>query len=1210
MKTCKVILSAVAMLASGAALARNPNYNEAKVAPYTLEDPLTFADGRKLSGPADWPARRAEILGMFAKEMYGQPPPAPEAVVTELREEGPTLAGLAIRRQYRMWFKADKSGPFIDWLLVLPNRIQGNDANAVDGRVVCENTEKVPVVLMLNYRGNHTVLDDAEVPPPEGGWQRKSAARTPEESARGYLRRSASRSTVPAGFLAARGYALLTASYAQVSPDVEVHGGDDERVAYTRIFDLWPKRDESRDDNTTALGAWAWALSRGLDLAGRISEIDAKRCVVTGSSRLAKAALLAAARDDRFVVCVANQTGGGGCPLAKRDYGENVSTEMQSFPHWYCRAYAKYVDNEQAMKFDQHLLIAAIAPRALLIEGFNEGWFDTKGEFLAARAASPAWEFLGKKGLPEGAFPRNYDTSLIGESLGYVRRGGMHGISEIDWGWTLDFADRALASSPVGCCTASGTGSWPVLREYRGEGLRRVAMPIGGVGTGAISLSGRGGLESFEIRNVAEKKFTPCRQSVHPAFVIRTKDEKGAVVARLLEGPLDKSLYEGAFGCNAPNHGYPRFAESVFRTAYPLAEVALSDPGVPVAVTLQAMNPLVKGDEDASGMPVALMRWRVTNKSQGPLSVTVAAAMPNPCGGSLSQERVASAALNGVAFRGDADRPGEKEPRNRETGEFAITVPKGSGAVTVGASVSHAGWSDGLDQFWRRLVERGDTGDMEGREKCAFGTLAVAVELKPGETKTIPFALSWRFPNRAQWERTSNGFYEDINHVGNRYCESFQSAVAAAESFFARLPELESKTVEFVRSVVDATGVPDVVKEAALFNLSTLRSPTCFRTADGHFFGWEGTGDSSGSCYGNCTHVWGYEHALVDIWPTLAKDMRDLEFRHAMTDEGAISFRVGLPLDRNAKRLGKAAADGQMQCIVKAYECWAKTGDDEWMRSLYPLVKKALEFSWAKGGWDADCDGVMEGCQHNTMDVDYYGPNPQMEFLYLAALQAVERLSAKFDDDGAFAAKCAELRAKGGAWTEKNLFNGEWYEHRVASAEGEFNPATRGSWTKLADLKNPDFQLGPGCLVDQLVGDYAARAAGLDPVADFAHARKATETILERNRREPDAPLFNHMRDFALAGERSLVMAWYPPDRKPKTPFPYYPESMTGFEYVVAAWLAETGDFAAAEEVVRDIRNRYDGEKRSPFDEAECGHHYARALAAWSVYRAFAARGK
>ncbi len=100
--------------------------------------------------------------------------------------------------------------------------------------------------------------------------------------------------------------------------------------------------------------------------------------------RLAKTALLAAARDERFAVCAfPNQTGGGGVPLAKRDFGENVSTEMSMFHHWYCKAYGKYIDNEQAMKFDQHLLVAAIAPRRILVQGFNQGWFDTKGEFLA-----------------------------------------------------------------------------------------------------------------------------------------------------------------------------------------------------------------------------------------------------------------------------------------------------------------------------------------------------------------------------------------------------------------------------------------------------------------------------------------------------------------------------------------------------------------------------------------------------------------------------------------------------------------------------------------------------------------------------------------------------------------------------------------------------------------------------------------------------------
>ena len=750
------------------------------------------------------------------------------------------------------------------------------------------------------------------------------------------------------------------------------------------------------------------------------------------------------------------------------------------------------------------------------------------------------------------------------------------------------------------------TIDWPVLREYRAEKLRRVQMPLGGIGTGQVSLCGNGGLAAFEIRNNAEKKFTPCRQSVHPAFVVRTENAQGQIAARLLEGPLDKSLYEGAFGCAAPNHGYPRFASAVFRVAYPLAQVALEDPSMPVSATLEAMNPLVKGDAEASGMPVALLRWRIANTSADPLRVTVAAAMPNPCGGVLSQEEAASRTLRGIVFRGNADKPGSDKPLNRETGEFALAVPAEAGDVSLGVKVFHAGWSDGLDQFWRRLVAKGDVGDMAGREECHFGMVAVSLDLAPGEARAIPFAYAWRFPNRAQWERTENGFYETVNHVGNHYCQTWPTALSAAETLFARLPELEAGTVSFVRSVADAKAIPAVVREAALFNLSTLRSPTCFRTADGHFFGWEGVGDARGSCYGNCTHVWGYEHALVDLWPDLAKDMRDLEFRHAMADDGAISFRIDQPIDRNARQYGKAAADGQMQCVVKAYECWAKTGDDAWMRALYPSVKKALEFAWAKGGWDADRDGVMEGCQHNTMDVDYYGPNPQMEFLYLAALQAMERLAAKFDDDPSFAASCADLRARGAAWTEANLFNGEWYEHHVVSAEGDFHPATKASWMPFADPSHPDFQLGPGCLIDQLVGDYAARAAGLDPVADYAHARRATETILRRNRREADAPAFNHMRDFTLAGERSLVMAWYPDGRKPKTPFPYYPETMTGFEYVVAAWLAQTGDFAAAEEVVRDIRSRYDGEKRSPFDEAECGHHYARALASWSVFKAFA----
>ncbi len=447
--TRRYLLASLA-LAATCAFARKPNYDESKVAPYTLEDPLTFADGRKLKSAAEWPARRKEILEIFAREMYGQPPPPPKTVVTELVEEGATLDGLGIRRQYKMWFKADKSGPMIDWIVFLPNRIQ--DLKPKKGKVpACENEQKVPVILFLNYRGNQELVTDPEVLFPENIWVRNNKSldcqdHKPDfEKTRGRQRRTVETSVFPLETIIARGYAVMSACYGQVSPDVEerdVKLGTPRETAYTGVFTLWPKRDESRDDNTTAIGAWAWALSRGLDLALKIPELDAKKAIAAGYSRLGKTALLAAARDERFAACVPNQTGGGGCPLAKRDWGENVATEMRSFRHWYCPAYKKYEkDPATLLTFDQHLLLASIAPRKLFVQGYDVQWFDPEGEYLACRAASPAWTFLGKKGLPDVPYPADYSTACMGEDLAFVRRTEGHGYSAHDWTWLMDFCD-------------------------------------------------------------------------------------------------------------------------------------------------------------------------------------------------------------------------------------------------------------------------------------------------------------------------------------------------------------------------------------------------------------------------------------------------------------------------------------------------------------------------------------------------------------------------------------------------------------------------------------------------------------------------------------------------------------------------------------------------------------------------------------------------
>lgn len=239
----------------------------------------------------------------------------------------------------------------------------------------------------------------------------------------------------------------------------------------------------------------------------------------------------------------------------------------------------------------------------------------------------------------------------------------------------------------------------------------------------------------------------------------------------------------------------------------------------------------------------------------------------------------------------------------------------------------------------------------------------------------------------------------------------------------------------------------------------------------------------------------------------------------------------------------------------------------------------------------------MEGCQHNTMDVEYYGPNPQMESWYLGALRAAEEMGRAFGD-GEYAEVCRDLYERGRAWTEENLFNGEYYEHqiKVPSEIWEGLTANMGS----TDLENPILQLGAGCLVDQLVGQYVAHVCSLGYILNEEQVRKTLESVMKYNFREDFHNWFNCMRSYVMNDESALLMASYPLGRRPDEPFPYFTEVMTGFEHTAAAHMLYEGLEEPGLKVIRSIRQRYDGKRRNPFDEAECGHHYARAMAAWA----------
>ena len=435
--------------------------------------------------------------------------------------------------------------------------------------------------------------------------------------------------------------------------------------------------------------------------------------------------------------------------------------------------------------------------------------------------------------------------------------------------------------------------------------------------------------------------------------------------------------------------------------------------------------------------------------------------------------------------------------------------------------------------------------------------------------------------------------------MGNYYATQYRDAWEVAEHVAAALPHLEADTLRFVNAFCGAD-LPGPVKEAALYNLSTLRTQTCFRTEDGRFFGWEGCRDERGSCHGSCTHVWNYEQATAHLYGELACSMREVEFQHATDDSGHMSFRVNLPLTES-RAWGVAAADGQMGCILKMYRDWQLSGDSEMLRTLWPKVKKALSFCWVPGGWDADQDGVMEGCQHNTLDVEYYGPNPLMSVWYLGALRAGEEM-ALFMEDSAFANKCRGLYEKGSHWIDEHLFNGEYYEQEIRPPElGQFIADGLLSGMGAQDPTKPEYQVGPGCLIDQLVGQYMAHVCGLGHLLDTKHVAQTLKSLMTYNFKETLYDHFNHFRTFALNDESAMVMCTFPKGDRLETPVHFFSEVMTGFEYQAAVHMIYEGQVEDGLRMIKAIRKRYDGLRRNPFNEAECGHHYARAMASWAA---------
>jgi len=738
-------------------------------------------------------------------------------------------------------------------------------------------------------------------------------------------------------------------------------------------------------------------------------------------------------------------------------------------------------------------------------------------------------------------------------------------------------------------------GSQPT---YKGRNLDEIAFPLGGIGTGSISLGGWGQLRDWEIMNRPAKSFVIPRSF----FTLKVRFSNGTSVTKILQGPVEGSYVGDGRSlshvrCSRDTgQGLPHFRNVSFTGHFPIATVSLSDPDLPIEVTLEAFNPFIPLNDKDSSIPVAIFFYHVKNLSNERITATIYGNLTNIIG-------------YPELLRGDINEA--REDLNVK-GLYLSTTKINPDSPSYGSMVLATTWPDSsvwtrwkgrdhracIAKFWEAVALSDDFPPEPGESNT--GTVAANFSLKPAEEVTVPFMISWYFPNFIHYWREASGLTG--SKWRNYYATIWKDAWDVALYVASNLDRLWRETKLFHDSLFSST-LPIHVLDAVSSQLSTLKTNTCIRLEDGTFYGFEGCNNQSGCCPGSCTHVWNYAQALPYLFPNLQRSMLDAHLTNSIEKDGFMTFRMPLPLGTKAKPIFHPAADGQMGIILQVYRQWLIEGDDKWLKSVWPITKKILEFAWKY--WDADKDGVMEGMQHNTYDIEFYGPNTMTGSLYLAALRAAEEI-ARYLGEYDEAQEYRELFEKGSRWYDENLFNGEYYEQKVNPKAHEIWPEhirqlalRHGKDDKFKDW--PKWQFGKGCLSDQLIGQWYSHMLGLGYLFYSKNIKRTLESIFKYNWKPT---LWDHpctFRIYALQDEAGLIICTWPKGERPGYAFYFADEVWCGIEYQVASHMIYEGMIEEGLAIVMGTRRRHRGDRRNPWDEFECGHHYARSMASYAL---------
>jgi non-lysosomal glucosylceramidase len=480
------------------------------------------------------------------------------------------------------------------------------------------------------------------------------------------------------------------------------------------------------------------------------------------------------------------------------------------------------------------------------------------------------------------------------------------------------------------------------------------------------------------------------------------------------------------------------------------------------------------------------------------------------------------------------------------------------------------------------------------------GGLLAPFRLAPAEGADLTFIIAWYFPNRyVNFDQFGppRQYGKSRFWLGNDYSTRFSDAEQVVDHLVQHRSALYEESRAWTAGLVESS-LPDWMAEALTIQGVPLRSPTCFQTADGKFFGFEGclgasttmwSGAYGGSCPLNCTHVWNYEQALSRLFPALERTMRETELEVMQAPEGYIPHRVYMPLYLRQiwnDVIGgpdDPALDGMLGTVLKVYREIRQGAGSSWLDRMWPSVKRLLTFVMER--WDPDGDGVLAGKQPNTYDIAFYGTNMFIGGLWLAALRAAEEM-ARLQREPHLAQELHDTFERGSSAYDRVLWNGEYY-------------------TQVLEAADPDeFQYGDGCLSDQLLGQWWAHLLDLGHILPADHVRQALRSIVRYNFRRDFHDFEHEYRVFADADDAGLLVCTWPRGGRPAVPVRYADEVWTGVEYQVGAHCIMEGQVEDGLLVLEALRARYSGTRRNPYNEIECGDHYARSLAGWSVLEA------